>query len=377
MGPGALVSRRRTSAPGALSHRRLVAVSDRVWQTAWQAVGSDAVCEVERVMGRWLGAVSLVAAVVTVSCSSSPEAASSEVKPATREGAIRYMIGLRAGSPINRAIGEALERDYAQAHSSQLVLVESASGAVETVESLQLGTIDFGLTLDDVSYLAFVGQLVGQTKRFDRLSGVAALDLAVVHLLVRRDSGIQQLSEVRGHRVATGPAGSETQFIAALILQATGLDFMTIRPQTMPFQQAFAALAEGRLDAVFLTAPAPITMVTEAVERGARLIAIEGTAIDELMRRYRFFRPTRIPRDAYAGHNEALRTIGIEQALLCRRDLDEAVVYEFTKRLFSVLPAVASELGPGRFSALEHAPETLVPLHPGAARYYRERELFP
>ena len=63
--------------------------------------------------------------------------------------------------------------------------------------------------------------------------------------------------------------------------------------------------------------------------------------------------------------------------MMSRADLADSVVYDFTKRLFNVLPQVASSLGRGRFSALEHAPATSVPLHPGAARYYRERELFP
>ena len=54
------------------------------------------------------------------------------------------------------------------------------------------------------------------------------------------------------------------------------------------------------------------------------------------------------------------------------RDLDEQTAYELTKALFEAVPEVfefAPDINPDLGSA------TPIPLHPGAARYYREREL--
>ena len=53
---------------------------------------------------------------------------------------------------------------------------------------------------------------------------------------------------------------------------------------------------------------------------------------------------------------------------------DEGLVYEVTKQFFDALAS-----GPERpslgFVELDQAPATSIPLHDGAARYYREREL--
>jgi TRAP-type uncharacterized transport system substrate-binding protein len=61
--------------------------------------------------------------------------------------------------------------------------------------------------------------------------------------------------------------------------------------------------------------------------------------------------------------------------IVCRRDLDEQVVNDLTEQLFAVFPRLARIEATLRFLNLEEAPATPIPLHPGAARYYREREL--
>jgi TRAP-type uncharacterized transport system substrate-binding protein len=52
-----------------------------------------------------------------------------------------------------------------------------------------------------------------------------------------------------------------------------------------------------------------------------------------------------------------------------RSTLSESDVYKMTKAFYQALPRLNLRLDPNR------APATSVPLHPGAARYYREQEL--
>jgi hypothetical protein len=49
------------------------------------------------------------------------------------------------------------------------------------------------------------------------------------------------------------------------------------------------------------------------------------------------------------------------------------MVHKITKALFENLPEVAKAHPQGRDFALEAAPHAAIPLHPGAAKYYRER----
>jgi TRAP-type uncharacterized transport system substrate-binding protein len=61
--------------------------------------------------------------------------------------------------------------------------------------------------------------------------------------------------------------------------------------------------------------------------------------------------------------------------LAARADLDAAVVRRVTATLFDMLPRLSRELRFLRSMEIERASATPIPLHPGAALYYREKEL--
>jgi TRAP transporter TAXI family solute receptor len=294
-----------------------------------------------------------------------------------RPDLIRLTTGAAVGSPANRALGEALVHDYElSASNTRFELIQGAQGAVDTLVDVQAGSTDCGMSLADVSYLAFAGRLGSRSERFDRLRGVAVLDMAPVHLLVRAGAGIRQVTDLRGRHVAIGPDGSETQLIARQLIEAFGLAH-AITAHVLPFQTAAERLRSGELHAMFFTVSAPATLVENVIGTGVRLLPLNGGPIPPLLEQYRFLQLTQIPGGLYTDHAEPTRTVGVDKVVLCRDDLPDSLVYDFTRRLFNVLPQIASSLGRGRFSALEHAPASSVPLHPGAARYYRERELFP
>ncbi|WP_410960887.1 TAXI family TRAP transporter solute-binding subunit, partial [Salmonella sp. SAL4360] len=77
----------------------------------------------------------------------------------------------------------------------------------------------------------------------------------------------------------------------------------------------------------------------------------------------------------YPGQHTAIDTIGIRTLLVCREDLPEDLVYRFTKIFYVALPRLRSRHSAVQFIDPELVPTTPIPLHAGAARFYREREL--
>jgi TRAP transporter TAXI family solute receptor len=84
-----------------------------------------------------------------------------------------------------------------------------------------------------------------------------------------------------------------------------------------------------------------------------------------------------IPRDTYPGQSEPVQTIGVNSILLCRADLPDDLIYTLTKALFDSLERPSSPLARFPWLDTDGASATPIPLHAGAARYFRERELFP
>jgi uncharacterized protein len=91
------------------------------------------------------------------------------------------------------------------------------------------------------------------------------------------------------------------------------------------------ALRDGRYDAAFVHFYYPAQVVSVALRAGARVLPLEGPAIEKLRLQYPFVREVKIPPGTYEGQTEVIRTVGVDRLLLCRSDLDEELAYTLTK----------------------------------------------
>jgi uncharacterized protein len=309
-----------------------------------------------------------VAAMASAASSCSRPAASGQPQRIV----IRLVTGPRGGGFF--PLGEQVAGTLGALMPNVEIKTIASSGAVSNIEAVQHGDADLGFTFADVAYIAFSGQLDGNPTPFDRLRGVAVLQLTPISLVARAEAPINSPADLRERRVAVGPLGSGTALTANLILRAFGLDSTSVHVETVSFQDAATRVLNGTLDAMFDNAISESDSLRRAIRGGARPVPIEGPAVDHLRRDYPFLKVTTIPREMHPSSDSAVHTIGVEGLLICRRDLDQGLVYELTKHLFVALQSLSSSGALGLMD-LDQAPATPIPLHDGAARYYREREL--
>jgi TRAP transporter TAXI family solute receptor len=255
------------------------------------------------------------------------------------------------------------------------VTTQRSDGAVSNLMAVERDQADLGLAFADVAYIAYAGALDADLPPFKNLRAIAVLQLTPVHLVVSGRAGIRSVMDLRGRRVGLGPAGSGTALTATLVLKAFGLDMSSIRGRWLGFNEGAAALRAGELDAMFDNANYPVDWVRAETAAGARLLPLAGAPIDDLRRAYPFLRPASIPAATYMDQRSAIHTIGVDTVLVCREDMAETLGYEVTRAMFEVLPGITESAAVSSFFDLEQAAATPIPLHDGAARYYREREL--
>ena len=272
-------------------------------------------------------------------------------------------------------MGQALAAAYTRSMPELRFVTLTSPGSVANVEALQAGTADLGFSFADVAYIASTAGLAGESGPLNHLRGIAVLELTPLHVVVRAGVGVRRLEDLRGHRVGLGPTGSGTALTAGLVLQAFGIGHETIRESFLPFNEASDRLRAGTLDAMFLNANFPSEAVRAATSAGAQLLPVQGAAVDRLRHNYPFLRVTKIPAHMYPGQRQPIHTVGVDTVLLCRSDLPARLVYALTREFFRVLPELALSQESLRLMDIEEAPATPVPLHEGAARYYRAREL--
>ena len=233
--------------------------------------------------------------------------------------------------------------------------------------ALQRGQVDIAMISADDAYRAHArAPSTIEQKQMPVLSGIAVLNVNTLYLAVSSKSRIRSLSDLPGHRIAIGSPESTTRNITELLLMAAGISLKEMHTEWVANQDVVRRLLNGTLDGAFISLNSTVEAATES---GVRLIDIEGAWLEGLRLRYPFLQSTLVPGGTYAGQDKPLQTVGIDLVLACLRQLDEQLVYRITRAYFDALQEDTPTID------LERAPATPIPLHPGAARYYRERAL--
>jgi TRAP transporter TAXI family solute receptor len=247
-------------------------------------------------------------------------------------------------------------------------IVSEGGSSITSLLDLKNGKSNLSGTLADVAYLAYAGQLEEMTEPFDQLRGMAVTGLNTMHLLVGSNVHVKTLRDLRGLRVSLGAPGSSTAHITLRMLQDLGIEQGQFHAERIPNAEIVNRLSNGGIDAAFSGFSVPGAVVVASMNRGVRLIPIDGPEIEEMRTRYPYLKRTLIPRGTYPNQPEPIRTLGVDTLLVCRAELDDELVYRFLDAYFATRPAMTPP-------DLDRAPATPIPLHPGAARYYRQREL--
>jgi TRAP transporter TAXI family solute receptor len=257
----------------------------------------------------------------------------------------------------------------------------AANGAIANVNDIQDGRLEAGFTQSDVAYWAFTGTGVfeGREKTPD-LRGIANLYPETVHIVVRRDSGIATVSDLKGKRVSLEEPGSGTLADARILLNAYGMSERDLKPEYLKPDAAGKKLAAGELDAFFFVGGAPVAAITElAAQTPIGLVPIGGAQAEKALTRYSFFAWDRIPAGTYPGIAD-VPTISVSAILVTSAKQDEELIHGVTEALWNSNSRKLLDGGhsKGKLIVKSNATKGLgIPLHPGAERYYREAGMLP
>jgi TRAP transporter TAXI family solute receptor len=306
-------------------------------------------------------------------------------------GDIRFFrIGTGATSgtyfPIGSELASALSnppgsRDCARGGScgvpGVIAVAQASQGSVENVEQVFAGQMESALCQADVASWAFTGtNLFEKRGPMTSLRALANLYSETIHILVRADSTIRSIRDLKGKRVVLGEPESGTLVDARLVLAACGVTEKDIKGSNAKLATAEDALKDGTIDAVFQIAGYPVSAIDElASSLPIRLLPIPADAGEKLRRKYSFFTDATIPADTYEGIDTDTPTLGIGAEWIATSALDADFVYEMVKALWNDSTRRLFDMGhpAGKRILRAHAIDGLaLPLHPGAEKYYRE-----
>lgn len=253
----------------------------------------------------------------------------------------------------------------------------TTAGSAASVRLLQKGFIDGAIVQDDILENAILGEGVfanEDTKNNLNFSAVAALYTESLQIIVRADSDIQSVNDLKGKRVSIGESESGVIVEAKQVLSIYGLTINDIEVRNNNFETAAEALKNGSLDAFFCVAGAPTAAVDElAKECKIRLLSLDAPEIAKLQNLYPIYEKVVIPADTYTSVSNDVHTIGVRAVLVVSNSRSEDEIYKLTEAFMKHSKTLNQNIvTDGESDANKATEKVSIPFHPGAAKYYEE-----
>jgi len=252
----------------------------------------------------------------------------------------------------------------------------SSRGSVDNVNAIISGLRNSGFAQSDVAYWAYTGTGTMEGKKpAKELRTIAALFEEHIHLVALKDGGINSVADLKGKRVSLDEPGSGTYVDAKLILEANGLSTKDVTAEALKGGAASEALRNGKIDAFFVVAGYPTGSLVElASAADIKLVPIAGSGAAALANKYGFFSQSKIPAGTYNGVGET-NTVAVGAQWYTSAKQDDDLIYNITKALWNKESRKLLDVGhaKGKTITSETALAGVgVPLHAGAAKFYKE-----
>ncbi len=259
----------------------------------------------------------------------------------------------------------------------------SSAGSGENVKLLRENQAQFGILMGLYGSWAWEGSdRLAQAGPQQHLRSVTMLWPNVEHFLVRseyRKSGdLSDLKQLKEGQFSIGKRNSGTEGANRYILSQLGMNpESTFGVSYLGYGASADALQNNTIQGMNTSAGVPVSAVTRAAAAladQASLLNITDQQLEQINQKYPLWSRYLIPAGTYPGQDKAVQTAAQPNFLVVRDDVSEEHVYQLTKAIYENLSFLQNIHKATQSMALANAIAGLpVPLHPGAARYYREQ----
>ena len=276
---------------------------------------------------------------------------------------IYFPLGIAIGKMVSDGIPDRTTR------------VQVSNGSIENVRLLAQGQGELGFALGDSLMAAVDGDAeAGFKEKLTNLRVIGALYPNYIQIVATKKSGISRLADLKGKSLSVGEPQSGTDLNARALLDAAGLDEGQIKslPQ-LSFAESVAKMIAGKLDATLQSSGLGVASLNR-LSNDADIVVVPIPP-DLVAKIGLPFVPAIIPANTYRGQNKDVPTATIMNYLVTRADVPEPLVYRMTQLIYGQLDDLAKAHPAAADISLENAVNVPVPLHPGAARYFREKKI--
>ncbi|MFK2913696.1 MULTISPECIES: TAXI family TRAP transporter solute-binding subunit [Pseudomonas] len=282
-------------------------------------------------------------------------------------------------SGVYYPVGVGISQIYSHGIEGSKTTVQATKASVENLNLLQAGRGELAFALGDSVADAWKGDAeAGFKTPLKKLRAIAGTYPNYIQIVASKESGITSLSDLKGKRISVGAPKSGTELNARAIFKAAGLTYQDMgKVEYLPYAESVELIKNRQLDATLQSSGLGQAAIRDlAATLPVVFVPIPADVVTRIGNNA--YQPATIPANTYDGQNADVSTAAINNILVTRADISDELAYQMTKLIFENLPRLVTAHAAAKDIQPENAAKNLpIPLHPGAERYFKEKNLLP
>ena len=279
-------------------------------------------------------------------------------------------------SGVYYPLGVGISKIYGEKIKDVKVQVQATKASVENLNLLQDGKGELAFVLGDALKDAWQGnEDAGFKVKLDKLRVIGAIYPNYIQIVASKDSKIKTLADLKGKGLSVGAAKSGTELNTRALFKAAGMSYKDLgKIEYLPYAESVELIKNRQLDATLQSAGLGVASLKD-LSTSLDIVVVSVPA--EIVKKMGApFVAAKIPANTYKGQTEDVNTASVINYLVTRKDVSETTAYQMTKLFYESLPEMIASHSAAKDISLENAAKNSpVPLHPGAAKYYKEKGL--
>lgn len=298
---------------------------------------------------------------------------------------IASLVTLSSGYPsgVYYAVGNSICRLFnlnIQKNKTKCILL-SSEGSISNIVSLSLGNTDLAIAQADWVHHSYNGTSIFQSSTPNQsIRALFSLYNENLIIVVKKDSGINNINDLIGKRVNIGPAGSGIRATMEEIMAIKSWDIKKFsNASEYPISEQVQRLCSSKIDAAIFITGNPNQMIDDAIRYcNAKIINIDDADIDKLIKQKPFYVSSQIKLNTYIDQAYNIKTIGVKSILITKETMDNDTAYAITTAVFDNLDAMKDANPSMSDSNIKNMTTEgiTIPMHIGSVKYFKEHNSF-
>lgn len=256
------------------------------------------------------------------------------------------------------------------------VSAEASNGGVQNLTLIADGEAKLGVAVTSIltDQKNGVGAFTG--RAYDGMRILTGLYMNYNQIVVSKASGINSIMDISGKRFAPGAPGGTPTVETEVHFKAAGIDFPNgFKASFVGFTEAVDLMRNKQMDGAWIMAGIPTSAVSElCATADAKVVPIDEELISKLSTEFPWYARAVIPAGTYEGQTEDVVTTGVTITICIDASVPDDIAYDLAKTMYENIDSLKQVHNALKDLTVDSAVQNLagLPIHDGAARYYKE-----